>query len=1041
MNIYVHKDGNNYGPYSVSQLREFLAARNFEGNDLACYDGVNWVKLSEVPGIQRTPDPVLEQTTQNTRVSYATPRSKINAAPGRHVAKLTPKSNKKFFILSGAALASICMIGFLAYFLTANNDEPGAPVVISDNGLDDNSLSAKASPKSEELAPRPTVQKNDRLPNAHPASEKLTARVVFPEKHLDFLDMYCMDCHNADSQKGEINLESLSFTIQTIEQAENWQKVLHVLNSKEMPPENKTQPDEGLKADFLDDLSQTMVSARKALSDSGGKITMRRLNKRDYQNTIKSLLGVELDKGILPEDGSSGDFDTVGSSLFMSSDKFEQYLKLGRHAIDEFYERRDARGAKPFVYRVEPEKTLNVALRQRVKRNDDYLKRFEALDAEMDKTLALPENKGFEARMGTKGNRGQLYRKIGSHLKKLKGAPNPRVFGFPNYGHAAKFFPQFASYSKHYASLPHNHTGTWIQLTSGSTMVVLNPPNDMPVGTYSVRIKAGVTNKAPEFRHFLELGHPETVSRGELNGFPLKALHVTGSPAKPQLIETQVRVNKDTKRQFAIRERQPAWGPLLKKFFNPLMNENGYGHAPSIWVDWVEIEGPLPQGDPSPLEAIFDANPARSTPSELQRARNILHQFAVQAFRKSQPRPAFIHSLVEVYKHRLAIDKEFDVAIRTPLSMILASPRFLFMKESGQDGVPRALDDLELAVRLSFFLWSSPPDSQLLELAKAKKLHDPVVLRGQVDRLIHDPRAHHFVSGLAHQWLDMKRLDFFQFDVGRHREFDESTRVVAREEVYQSILHLLRSKDQGQLQNLLKSDYVVVNGLMAAHYGLEGVVGDHYRKVSLPAGSPRGGFLGMAAIHAMGSDGIESSPVERGAWVLRHLLHNPPPPAPANVPQISRLEGKPLTKRQKLAAHTEEAQCASCHRKMDPIGFGMENFTASGKWRSREILYTKNRKGQMTPSRTSFPINTSGKLHNGPAFKDFFELRELIASNHQDDFARGFTEALIEYGLGRPFGFTDDELAQSIMSTAKDKNYALSEFIHTLVQAKEFQSK
>ena len=265
--------------------------------------------------------------------------------------------------------------------------------------------------------------------------------------------------------------------------------------------------------------------------------------------------------------------------------------------------------------------------------------------------------------------------------------------------------------------------------------------------------------------------------------------------------------------------------------------------------------------------------------------------------------------------------------------------------------------------------------------------------------------------------------------------------MVAREEVYQSILHLLRSKDQGQLQNLLKSDYVVVNGLMAAHYGLEGVVGDHYRKVSLPAGSPRGGFLGMAAIHAMGSDGIESSPVERGAWVLRHLLHNPPPPAPANVPQISRLEGKPLTKRQKLAAHMEEAQCASCHRKMDPIGFGMENFTASGKWRSREILYTKNRKGQMKPSRTSFPINTSGKLHNGPAFKDFFELRELIASDYQDDFARGFTEALIEYGLGRPFGFTDDELAQSIMSTAKDKNYALSEFIHTLVQAKEFQSK
>ena len=375
--------------------------------------------------------------------------------------------------------------------------------------------------------------------------------------------------------------------------------------------------------------------------------------------------------------------------------------------------------------------------------------------------------------------------------------------------------------------------------------------------------------------------------------------------------------------------------------------------------------------------------------------------------------------------------------------MILASPRFLFLKEPGQEGTPRALNDLELAVRLSYFLWSSPPDSQLLELAKAKQLRDPAVLRKQVDRLIHDPRAHHFVSGLAHQWLDMERLDFFQFDVGRHREFDESTRAAAREEVYQSILHLLRAKGNpkrergtgatsiprsrgglpetvpGSLGNLLKSDYVVVNGLMAAHYGLEGVVGDHYRKVSLPDNSPRGGLIGMAAINAMGSNGIESSPVERGVWVLRHLMHSPPPPAPANVPQLSRLDGKPLTKREKLAAHMEEAQCASCHRKIDPIGFGLENFTAAGKWRSKEHRYTKNRKGQMVPSKKGTPINTSGQFHDGPAFTNFFELRELFATKHKEDFGRGFTEALIEYGLGRPFGFTDEDLANEILLASR----------------------
>ncbi len=662
----------------------------------------------------------------------------------------------------------------------------------------------------------------------------------------------------------------------------------------------------------------------------------------------------------------------------------------------------------------------------------DYLTRYEALNAAVEKALALPENKGFQAQLDLKGGRERFYRQLDLHLDKLKGAPDPQDHGFKNYFHAAKFFPKAAPYDQHYASLPYNETGTWLQLTMGSAKIVIAPPHDMPVGTYTLRIKAGATKESPAFRHFLELGYPaiKGLARGQFEGFPLKTMHVTGSPANPALIETQVTVGKDTARQFAIRERQPAWGPLRKYYFYPAMNRNGYGHEPSIWVDWVEIEGPLPQAAPSPLDEIYEANPAGNNPSNLERVKTILYQFAVKAFREREPNPAFIDSLVQVFKNRLAIDREFDLAIRTPLSMILASPRFLFMKEPGHDAAPRALTDLELAVRLSYFLWSSPPDTQLLALAEKKQLRDPDNLRRQVDRLVQDPKAHHFVAGLAHQWLDMKRLDFFQFDAKEHREFDESMRAAAREEVYQSILHLLRSNDHGQLQYLLKSDYVIVNGFLAAHYGLSGVKGDHYRKVRLPENSPGGGFLGMAAINAMGSNGIESSPVERGAWVLRHLMHSPPPPAPANVPQLSRLDGKPLTKREKLAAHMQEAQCASCHRKIDPIGFGLENFDAAGKWREKVGSGRRARK-----------IDTSGAFHNGSTFADFFELRELIASNHQDDFARGFTEALIEYGLGRPFGFTDEDLANEILNASKDKRYAVREFIHALVQSKPFQTK
>ena len=176
------------------------------------------------------------------------------------------------------------------------------------------------------------------------------------------------------------------------------------------------------------------------------------------------------------------------------------------------------------------------------------------------------------------------------------------------------------------------------------------------------------------------------------------------------------------------------------------------------------------------------------------------------------------------------------------------------------------------------------------------------------------------------------------------------------------------SKD-GRLGKLLKSDYVFVNGLLATYYGIEGVTGDEFRKIKLPADSPRGGLLGMAAIHAMGSDGVVSSPVERGAWVLRHLLNDPPPPAPPNVPQISRLEGQILTTRERLLAHQEEAQCASCHRKIDPIGFGLENFNAAGKWRTEDSYQARDGRGRGVGKRKTWTIDASGAFHKGPGIQ------------------------------------------------------------------------
>jgi hypothetical protein len=240
------------------------------------------------------------------------------------------------------------------------------------------------------------------------------------------------------------------------------------------------------------------------------------------------------------------------------------------------------------------------------------------------------------------------------------------------------------------------------------------------------------------------------------------------------------------------------------------------------------------------------------------------------------------------------------------------------------------------------------------------------------------------------------------------------------------------------LSDLLNPDYVVINDLMADYYGIEGVQGSDFQKVAIPQGSPRGGLLAMAAILAMGSDGTRSSPVERGAWVMRKILDNPPPPAPANVPQLSRLVGKLLSPREIQQAHMEEPQCAQCHRKIDPIGFGMQNFDAAGKWRDKITL--QQTAGKRVIKKKAVQIDPHGQLPDGSPFENFLQLRDQIAVKN-DQFARGFSEALIEYALGRPYGFSDEGLRERMISQAEKNDGSIREYIMALVQSKKFRTK
>ena len=835
---------------------------------------------------------------------------------------------------------------------------------------------------------------------------------VMPEKHFEFFENYCVECHDDLTEEGGLNLYDLPFDLGTLQSAETWQKVLNSINSGEMPPEDEKQPTPEDKVVFLEELSNKLVAARSLLSDTGGEITMRRLNRREYENTIEDLLGVRIDTSFLPNDSNPGGFDTAGGSLFFSSDQFEQYLNVAKSALDQAI----VTGPKP--------KTKKVRVEVETKANKQTANRLATLQKSWD--------------------RAQAWRASDK---------DPTEFGFID---AARVTFEEGGYKrqapglKEYLKWKETKSGVVLHTQfGGASLADPEIPAKATPGEYHLRFRAAVLNaEVPWPKRFIEYGLSGNGARtGEIavEG----CLHIQGTMENPQVIEIPITIEEGTQTRYRLRERQVNNREYAQQLFRAARAKDKPLPDPALWVDWIEWEGPfIEEWPPKSHLSVFPGD----FPEEPDKAavREVLVRFATKAFRRRTPSEAFVDTLMGLYDGQALAGKPPLEAIKEPLAVILSSPSFLYLsepvekpwlKESGKPQPKRVpLTKREFAIRLAYFLWSSPPDEELLTLALEGKLKEPDILRKQTQRMLSDPRADEFITGFTHQWLHMERLDFFNYNFRRFPEFDESVKESSRQEVYQTIASILR--EGRPVGDLLDPDYLVVNDVLRNYYrlgGLQGgVAGTGFQKVKIPENSPRGGLLGMAAVLAMGSDGERTSPVERGSWIMRKLLNSPPPPAPPNVPQLSRNAGKPVSARELLKLHTEEAQCAQCHRRIDPLGFGLEHFDAAGLWRNKELVEVVQ--GRRTVKTKEFPIDSSGTLPDGTPFANFQEMRSLIAAQ-EEEFARGFTEHLIEYGLGRPFGFSDLNLADSILDSAREKDLAMSEFIHALVQSRAFRLK
>jgi cytochrome c553 len=884
-----------------------------------------------------------------------------------------------------------------------------------------------------------------------------TAAGTMPERHRDFLAKNCQGCHGAEKQKGRFRVDDLPLALADLPTAERWQKILNALNAGEMPPEDEPQPAPDAKANFLDDLSNTLVAARRRLADQNGVITLRRLNRREYANTLHALLGVHVDVSPLPADTGGPHFDTVGAGLFVNGNQFELYETLALEALEEAL-RAAAVDSTPRRFRLELE-TGHPAFLKRNRESLEAIERMKRWMKAVDDAAALPENAALVAKLRQDAPTADDLR---FHWHKIPGAPSPMEFGFsketevnPRIIYRHREYVDFIRYDDYYLRLPALDRGAYLPVRSnsqpfgfGGTGLATEPrlpiPRDFPPGDYVVRIRAAAAPGAPAERRFLDFGLKGAYVAGP--GTPARSTHhVTGTLEAPEVIEipfTLTRANvEQNHRQLFVRERGFMNLARSQQLFREAVQRNGHGPEVAIWIDWMEIERqPVSPGSLRPglraLDLPLDDQLAH-VPAE--RLRAALARFAQEAYRGVPPPDGLVDRLLRLHASRRAMGGTTRDALKQALAAVLSSPRFLYRAEPEPDAARRPLDGGELATRLSYFLWGAPPDGALRDLASLGQLQRPEILKAQTDRLLDDPRSAHFVRPFLSQWLTLDRLDLFQFSQTLHPRFDDAVKGAARQEVYETFGALLR--DNGRLGELLSADHVVINALLADYYGIPGVTGDAFRKVPLPAGSPRGGLLGMAAIMAMGSNGQHTNPVERGAWVLRKLLHEPPPPAPANVPELARLGGQLLTARERLRKHQEEPQCANCHRKIDPIGFGLENFDAVGQWRTTDTYEARDEQGKALPNaRKTWIIDAGGTLHRGPAFRDYFELRAIIAGK-QENFARGFASALIEYALGRPCGFSDEPLIASIVAQAGARSFATREFVHALIRSPEFLSK
>lgn len=810
------------------------------------------------------------------------------------------------------------------------------------------------APQFNAIEPASATNQKKAANNAQEKGDRDTARLNDQIKPL-FLK-YCVECHMGDKPKGDFHATKLSLDFVDNANRASWLSVLKQLKAGTMPPVGKPRPTEHETQALIDWIGNRVAAAEKERRAAQGRVVLRRLNRAEYANTVRDLLGVTVDlEDLLPLDTSTSGFDNNAESLHVSSYLMENYLE----AADRVLEAAIANGPRPWV---------------------------------INKRFDIKEEKSVKPT-------GSVYRHVDDGVA---------IFS------------------------------SWV---SANIQVTLWNFRTRFRGKYRFRISAhGMQTDKPVNFH---------VTAGTLTAVTEERIldYYSVPPDKPTVIEFVEQLEP----QNCIRIVADGLGALPPEI-EKIGAENYKG--PGLVVQWVDIEGPLIDswppashrlifGDMKPVDAPLPDNPHRKevvSQQPLIDAERILRHFTRRAFRRTVTDDDIKPYLARV-KARLDQKYSFEQAMRVGLKSILVSPQFLFLRERTKES-SQTLDDFALASRLSYFLWSSMPDEELLQLAEKGTLHQPTVLRQQVDRLLLDPKSKSFTENFASQWLGLRAIDSTMPERMLYPEYDDILKVSMVKEALLFFDEVL--KNDLSLTNFVASDFSMLNGRLARHYGIPGVEGLDFRKVLLPPESHRGGVMTMAAVLKVTANGTTTSPILRGAWVLDRILGTPPPKPTVDVEAVEPDIRGATTIRSQLAKHRDNGDCASCHVRIDPPGFALENFDVIGGWREHYRKINEGEPVTINGRRVRYlngpPVDAADVLVDGRRFRNIDEYKQLLLSD-KDQLARALSEKLLAYATGAAPTVADQSKCDVIVARVRDKNYGLKSLIHEIVQSTLFQNK